>query len=84
MIKGCKKAICADPEEPDLPASECNPSSDVNRKKEEKTALNKKRTAMAAYMLAFTEVAQMNIIYKEKEVKSPKGTTNRVTKQLMK
>ena len=84
VMKGFEEAICIDPEDPDLPGNESNLSADADTKKKEEAALKRNKTAMAAYTLAFTEVAQMNMIHKAKDSNYPKGKANRVTKQLIK
>ena len=84
MMKGFEEAICIDPEDPDLPVSETALSADPDTKKKEEAALIRNKTAMAAYTLAFTKPAQMNMIHKAKDFTYPKGKANRVTKQLIK
>ena len=84
VMKGFEEAICIDPEDPDLPVDESTLSTDADTKKKEEAALKRNRTAMAAYTLAFTKAAQMNMIHKAKDANYPKGKANRITKQLIK
>ena len=81
-MKGFSESIDPENMDPELPAVHDVFSTDVDVAKVEKAAVQRNKTAVATFTLAFKTVALMNIVNEAKTNEYPKGLAHLIAKEL--